>query len=82
MSLIKKIVGQSAVYFLGTVLAVVVGFFFKVYLSRTLGADALGIYSLGITVIGVFGIFMSLGFGNGLVRFIAKYRAEKDTQKP
>jgi O-antigen/teichoic acid export membrane protein len=81
MSLIKKIVGQSSVYFLGTVLAVVVGFFFKVYLSRTLGADALGIYSLGITVIGVFGIFMSLGFGNGLVRFIAKYRAEKDTQK-
>ena len=51
MSLVKKIVGQSAVYFLGTVISVIVGFFFKVYLSRVLGADALGIYSLGITTI-------------------------------
>ena len=59
MSLVKKIVGQSAVYFLGAVISVIVGFFFKVYLSRVLGADALGIYSLGITTIGVLGIFLS-----------------------
>ena len=75
MSLIKKIVGQSAVYFIGTVIAVVIGFFFKVYLSRMLGADALGIYSLGLTAIGVLGIFLSLGYGNGLIRFISKYKA-------
>ena len=79
MSLIKKIVGQSAVYFLSTVAAVVVGFFFKIYLSRILGADALGIYSLGITVISVLGIFLSLGYGNGLIRFVSKYKATKQT---
>ena len=66
MSLVKKIVGQSAVYFLGTVISVIVGFFFKIYLSRILGADALGIYSLGITTIGVLGIFLSFGMAMGL----------------
>ena len=78
MSLVKKIVGQSAVYFLGTVISVIVGFFFKVYLSRVLGADALGIYSLGITTIGVLGIFLSFGYGNGLVRFVSKYKATQN----
>ena len=81
MSLVKKIVGQSAVYFFGTVVAVIVGFFFKVYLSRILGADALGIYSLGITTIGVLGIFLSFGYGNGLVRFISKYKATQNYNK-
>ena len=55
------------------------GFFFKIYLSRILGADALGIYSLGITVISVLGIFLSLGYGNGLIRFVSKYKATKQT---
>ncbi len=81
MSLVKKIVGQSAVYFLGTVISVIVGFFFKVYLSRILGADALGIYSLGITLIGVLGIFLSFGYGNGLIRFISKYNATQNYNK-
>ena len=81
MSLVKKIVGQSAVYFLGTVISVIVGFFFKVYLSRVLGADALGIYSLGITTIGVLGIFLSFGYGNGLIRFISKYKAAQNYNK-
>ena len=81
MSLVKKIVGQSAVYFLGTVISVIVGFFFKVYLSRILGADALGIYSLGITTIGVLGIFLSFGYGNGLIRFISKYKATQNYNK-
>ena len=81
MSLVKKIVGQSAVYFFGSVITVIVGFFFKVYLSRVLGADALGIYSLGITTIGVLGIFLSFGYGNGLIRFISKYKATQNYNK-
>lgn len=81
MSLIKKIVGQSAVYFIGTVIVVIVGFFFKIYLSRILGADALGIYSLGLTAISVLGIFLSLGYGNGLIRFISKYKATNSKEQ-
>ena len=78
MSLVKKIVSQSVVYFFGTVITVIVGFFFKIYLSRILGADALGIYSLGITTIGVLGIFLSFGYGNGLIRFVSKYKATQN----
>ena len=81
MSLVKKIVDQSTVYFLGSVISVIVGFFFKIYLSRILGADALGIYSLGITTIGILGIFLSFGYGNGLIRFISKYNATQNYNK-
>ena len=70
MSLIKKIVRQSAVYFFNTVISVFIGFFLKIYISRVLGADALGIFSLGITIITITGLFLSLGYGNGLIRFI------------
>lgn len=81
MSLIKKIVGQSAVSFLSTVASVVVGFFLKIYLSRILGAESLGIYSLGLTVISILGIILSLGYGNGLVRFVSKYKATKQLER-
>ena len=81
MSLIKKIVRQSAVYFFSTVISVFIGFFLKIYISRVLGADALGIFSLGITIITITGLFLSLGYGNGLIRFISKYKAKSHFDK-
>ena len=39
-----------------------------------LGTEAIGLYALGITMIGVVSIFLTFGFGNGL-SFISKYNA-------
>ena len=33
------------------------GYVFKVYLARVLGAEALGIYALGMTLIAFLGVF-------------------------
>jgi len=38
----------------------------------------LGIYALGVTVVTILSSFVSLGLGNGLVRFVSKYIAEKN----
>ena len=68
---------QSSVYFAGTIFTAAAGYFFKVYLARVLGAEALGIYALGMTVAGFFGIFNALGLPQSAVRFVAKYAASE-----
>ena len=78
MSIAKKITGQAGIYFAGTLFSVAIGFFFKIYISKKLGADMLGIYALGMTVVTVLSVFLSLGLGNGLVRFVSKYLAQNN----
>jgi O-antigen/teichoic acid export membrane protein len=66
---------QSAVYFAGTILTTVAAFFFKIFLARTLGAEALGIYALGMTIVGLLGLFNALGLPTAATRFVAAYSA-------
>jgi O-antigen/teichoic acid export membrane protein len=66
---------HSGVFFAGTIFTAAFGYVFKVYLARFLGAEALGLYALGVTLIGFFGIFNSLGLAQSAVRFVAVYRA-------
>src|SRR5438445_950974 len=66
---------QSFVYFAGTIFTAATGYFFKVYLARTLGAEALGLYALGMTIIGFVGVFNSLGLPMAAARFVAAYCA-------
>ena len=51
-----------------------VGYVFKLYLARVLGAEALGIYALGMTVVGFAGIFACLGLPQAAARFVACWR--------
>jgi O-antigen/teichoic acid export membrane protein len=73
---IGQISSQSAVFFAGTMFTAAAGYLFKVYVAHKLGAEGLGIYSLGITVVGFFGIFATLGLPWAGSRFVAVYVAE------
>jgi O-antigen/teichoic acid export membrane protein len=66
---------QSGVFFAGTILSAALGYLFKIYLARMLGAEALGIYALGMTLIAFIGIFNSLGLPQSAMRFVAVYEA-------
>jgi O-antigen/teichoic acid export membrane protein len=66
---------HSAVFFAGTMFTAAMGYLFKVFLARTLGAEALGIYALGMTITGFLGIFSGLGLPQSAVRFVALYTA-------
>jgi O-antigen/teichoic acid export membrane protein len=66
---------QSGFFFAGTLFTTGFGYIFKVYLARVLGAKDLGLYALGVTMIGFIGIFNSLGLPQSAVRFVASYRA-------
>ena len=43
---VRNISQQSSVFLIGTLFTTAAGYFFKVYLARVLGAEALGIYAL------------------------------------
>ena len=78
MNLGAKIINQSLIYFLGTIFSVFIGFIFKIYIANNLGAESLGLFTLGMSVVSILSIFLSLGFGNGLVKFISEYNATGD----
>jgi len=69
---------QSAVYFLGTIFTAAAGYFFKVYLARRLGAEALGLYALGMSLVGIVGLFNAIGLPATASRFVAEYSARGD----
>jgi O-antigen/teichoic acid export membrane protein len=66
---------QSGIFFAGTLFTTALGYLFKVYLARVLGAEDLGLYALGVTIVGFLGIFNTLGLPHSAVRFVAAYQA-------
>jgi O-antigen/teichoic acid export membrane protein len=72
-----RISRQSGIAFAGTIFTAVVGYGFKIYLARILGADALGLYALGITIISFLGMANTLGIPQSAIRFVAEYSASK-----
>ncbi len=70
---IGSISRQSAVYFAGTILTAAAGYFFKIYLARRLGAEALGLYALGMSIVGFLGLFNAVGLPATAARFVAEY---------
>lgn len=72
---------HSAVFFAGTLFTAIAGYLFKVYLARTLGAEALGLYALGMTIVGFFGLVNGLGLPQAAVRFVAAYSATEQWQR-
>ena len=66
---------HSGVFFAGTIFTAGLGYLFKVYLARVLGAKELGLYALGMTLVSFIGIFNTLGLPQSAVRYVASYKA-------
>ena len=66
---------QSAVFFLGTLFTMGAGYLVKVYVARVLGAEQLGIYALGMTMVSFVQMAGMLGLQGTAPRFVAVYNA-------
>jgi O-antigen/teichoic acid export membrane protein len=69
---------HSAAYFAGTLFSAVAGYFFKIYVARALGAEALGLYALGMSIVAAVGIFNAVGLPAAGARFVAEYSSKHD----
>jgi O-antigen/teichoic acid export membrane protein len=78
---VHSISRQSSVFLLGTLFTVAAGYLFKVYVARTLGAEALGIYTLGMTAGGLVSIVGAAGVPQTASRFVAIYASTGQTRR-
>jgi len=78
---VGQISRHSAVFFLGTLFTAAAGYFFKIYVARVLGAGALGVYALGMTLVGFFGLLNGLGLPQTAARFVAAYSATGQNER-
>jgi O-antigen/teichoic acid export membrane protein len=69
-----KVSRQSSVFLAGTVWNVVCSYLFKVFVSRVLGASAIGLYALGQSIVEILSTFASLGLPKTLARWVAVYQ--------
>ena len=73
-----RVSSHSIVFFGSTVFNGLAAYGFKIYLAHKLGASLLGIYALGMTMVGIASVFNTLGISQAAVRFVSSYTA---TQK-
>ena len=72
---------QSAIYFAGTILTAAAGYFFRIYLARTLGPEALGLYALGMTIVGFLSLFTAFGLPTAAARFVSEYLSKREYER-
>ena len=65
---------------IGFIFPVLVGLFTTPYIVHKLNTEVYGIYVLAISLMGLLS-FLDLGFGQGIIKFVAHYEAKGDYQK-
>ncbi len=68
----KTILSEAFISFLGMTLGSVFRYVFSIVMARFLGAQMLGIYSLGNAVTRIAEIFALMGLDNGVLRFVSR----------
>jgi len=78
---ISTIAGQTGISLTGGVVESGLKYAYNVIIARNIGAELLGIYFLGLTVINFAGVFSRLGLDNGVLHFVALYKGTDDSQR-
>jgi O-antigen/teichoic acid export membrane protein len=68
---------HSLVFFAGTLFTMGAGYLVKIYVARVLGAEQLGFYALGMTLVSLTQLFGMLGLGGTAARYVAVYNSTK-----
>jgi len=68
---------HSVAFFAGTIFTMGVGYLVKIYVARVLGAELLGIYALGMTLVSLTQLVGCLGLNNAAARYVAVYNATR-----
>jgi len=66
---------QSITFFAGTIFTMGAGYLVKIYVARVLGAELLGLYALGMTLVSLTQLLGCLGLNGAAARYVAVYNA-------
>jgi len=73
---LKELLKGSSIAFAFRITGMLTGYMFTLLISRNLGAGAVGIFALSLTVLTVFSVVGRLGFDTALLRFVAEYSSQ------
>jgi O-antigen/teichoic acid export membrane protein len=78
---VERIARGAGITSLGQAIGRLLNFATQVALARMYGPLQLGLYVLGFTTIQLSGILTRFGMDSGVIRYVAHYRAERDTSR-
>ena len=78
---LQKIAKGTGIVFIGTIIAMLLGFIGTIIIVRYLTTSEYGLFSLTLAVIGIIAGLSSLGLGDGAPRYIAYFRGKQDSKK-
>jgi O-antigen/teichoic acid export membrane protein len=73
---LKELLTGSSSAFTLKIIGMIFSYIFTLLITRNLGADAMGVYALSLTVLNVFSILGRLGLDTALLRFVAEFSAQ------
>ena len=77
----KSIFKAVAIVTIFSVITRMLGFFFRIFLSRKLGAEGLGLYQMASSVLGIFMTLISSGLPLTTAKLVSKYIANNEFKK-
>ena len=77
----KSIFKAVAIVTIFSVLTRTLGFFFRIYLSRKLGAEGIGLYQMATSVLGIFMTLIASGIPLTTAKLVSKYESQNDIEK-
>jgi len=78
---LKLIVKSSFVVFIGLLISKILTYIYRIIIARSFGPEVYGLFSISIMILGWFMLFASLGFSDGLIRYLALFRGKKQYNK-
>ena len=77
-----NLIAKSSIFVFGAIMiSKILTYAYRIIIARYYGPEVYGLFSLGIMIFGFFVAFASLGFAEGLIRFVPIYRANKEKEK-
>jgi len=78
---LKLVASSSIIVFTGVLISKIFSYLYIIFIGRNLGPEIYGRFSLSAIIVGWFVAIASLGFSEGIVRFIPFYRGKKQKNK-
>lgn len=72
---------QSSVLFFSNMVMLAGGYFFKIFLARTIGADGLGLFALGDSLVAFFLLASTLQLEQAVFRFAGAFRVRNELER-
>ena len=77
----KSIFKAVAIVTIFSIITRLLGFFFRIFLSRKLGAEGLGLYQISTSILGVFMTLISSGLPLTTAKLVSKYETSNEIVK-